>query len=136
MIGLLADRIPLRRALILNFVCMTAGSLMLLASDVRTLLPVFLVVHGFTVAAENVLIPLVIARAFGVRYMARIYGVLMLSLPIGGVLGPIFAGFVFDRSGDYGLAFGSFAVLNVFALMGLFFLRRETLADGFDSNAG
>ncbi len=125
-IGLLADRIPLRRALLLNFALLTAGSFLLLAIGRPGFLPAFLILHGFTVAAENVLLPLIVAHCFGVRYMASIYGRLMIALPAGGILGPIFAGYAFDRLGGYELAFTTFAVLNLLALGLLALVRRET----------
>jgi cyanate permease len=87
---------------------------------------VFLVAHGFATAAENVLLPLVVAECFGLRHMPRIYGALMLTLFAGGALGPILAGAAFDRFGEYRLAFGAFAALNVLALGLLPLLRRET----------
>ena len=125
-IGLLADRIPLRRALLLNFALLTLGSFLLLALGLPGFLPAFLILHGFTVAAENVLLPLIVAHCFGVRYMASIYGRLMIALPAGGILGPIFAGYTFDRLGSYEIAFTTFAVLNLLALGLLALVRRET----------
>ena len=89
-----------------------------------------LAVHGFTVAAENVLLPLIVADCFGVRNMARIYGTLMLALLPGGFLGPVFAGFVFDATGGYAPAFASFAVLNAAGLGLLALVRRETSGAG------
>ncbi len=122
--GLVGDRIPARRAAVLTFVLMAAGSLALLAvGRVPALLPVFLVVHGFTVAAENVIVPLVVIECFGVRHLARIYGALMLALLPGGLAGPTFAGWVFDRTGTYGPAFAAFAVGNALAVMCLAALR-------------
>jgi cyanate permease len=50
----------------------------------------------------------------------------MITLFPGGALGPIFAGAVFDRLGSYQLAFGTFAFLNLLALLALFGLRRES----------
>ena len=98
--GLVGDRIPARRAAIATFVLMTAGSVALLAvGRVPALLPVFLVVHGFTVAAENVMLPLVVIECFGARHLARIYGALMFALLPGGLAGPTFAGWMFDRLG-------------------------------------
>jgi MFS family permease len=122
--GLVADRLPARRATILTFGLMTAGSICLLAvGRVPALLPVFLVVHGFTVAAENVVLPLVVAECFGVRHLAAIYGALMLMLLPGGVLGGVFAGWVYDRLGTYFPAFTVFAALNVAAVLALMRLR-------------
>lgn len=124
-IGLLADRIAHKKALLLNFAVLAAASLLLLGVASPALLPVFLVAHGFTVAAENVLLPLIVAGCFGVRHMAQIYGVLMIALFPGGTLGPVFAGRVFDEVGSYQSAFAVFAVLNLATLGMLFALRDE-----------
>jgi len=129
-IGLLADRIAHKRALLLNFALMAVASGALLAADRPALLLVFLVAHGFTVAAENVLIPLVVADCFGLRHMAQIYGVLMISLFVGGGLGPVFAGWVFDELGSYHRAFGTFVVLNCAMLLLLLGTRDERAAAG------
>lgn len=122
--GLFADRIPIRGAIVVNFALMTLGSFLLLGvGRYPALLPVFLTLHGFTVAAENVVLPLVIVECFGVRHLARIYGVIMLMLLPGGTFGPVFAGYVFDNVGTYGIAFTSYAVMNVAAVLALLFLQ-------------
>lgn len=127
-IGLLADRIPHKRALLLNFGVMAGASVVLLGVATPALLPVFLVAHGFTVAAENVLLPLIVADCFGVRHLAQIYGVLMIALLPGGALGPVFAGRVFDRLGSYQTAFAVFVVLNLLTVALLFAVRDERRA--------
>jgi MFS family permease len=125
-IGLIADRFAVKRALLANFAVLAAASFLLLFVAERPgLLLAFLVAHGFATAAENVLLPMAVAECFGVRHLARIYGMLMLMLFPGGVLGPVFAGAVFDERGAYGLAFASFAVLNVLGLAALPALRDE-----------
>lgn len=122
--GLFADRIPIRGAIVANFALMTLGSFVLLAvGRYPALLPVFLTIHGFTVAAENVVLPLVIVECFGIRHLAHIYGVIMFMLLPGGTFGPVFAGYVYDTVGTYGIAFTLFAVLNVFAVLALLFLQ-------------
>jgi len=127
-IGWLSDRIPHKRALLANFALLFAASGLLLAADRPTLLLLFLVAHGFAVAAENVLLPLLVADCFGLRHMARIYGVLMLSLFVGGGLGPIFAGRVFDRTGSYGPAFTAYLLLNLLNVCLLLGVRDERAA--------
>jgi MFS family permease len=122
--GLVADRIPIRAAIVLNFALMTVGSFLLLGvGHAPGLLPAFLVIHGFTVAAENVMLPLVVAECFGVAHMARIYGAIMLALLPGGVAGSVFAGWIFDTVGNYWMAFAGFAALNVLAVAALTRLR-------------
>lgn len=115
--GHLADRVSVRPALLATFGLLTAGSWLLLALETRPeLQPVFLTVHGVTVAAENVMLPLVVARCFGARHLAAIYGALMLALLPGGALGPLVAGWAYDASGSYRVAFTLFAIGNVVAL--------------------
>jgi MFS family permease len=126
-VGYFADRIPKRAAIVANFALMTLGSIALLfVGGAPALLPVFLVVHGFTVAAENVVIPLMVGECFGVPHLARIYGAIMLVLLPAGVAGPVFAGYVFDALGSYWPAFATFAATNVLGLAALFGLRSLT----------
>jgi sugar phosphate permease len=125
-IGVLADRIPKKQALLANFSLVTLASVLLLFVSDPNILLVFLIVHGFAVAAENVLLPLIVVEAFGVAHMARIYGALMLALLPGGALGPIFAARVYDTLGSYDAAFATFAALNAASLLALGFVRRET----------
>jgi sugar phosphate permease len=123
-IGLVADRLDVHRAAGITFGLLTAGSFLLLAVErVPAALPVFLAVHGFTVAAENVLLPLLVAACFGVRHLAQIYGALMVVLLPGGIAGPTVAGWVYDVSGSYRAAFALFAALNLVALVALTRLR-------------
>jgi MFS family permease len=124
-IGLLADRVSHRTALLANFTVMALASVLLLAAASPALLLAFLVAHGFSVAAENVVVPLAVADCFGVRHLARIYGVLMVALFVGGALGPVFAGGVFDATGSYRSAFMAYAVLNAAVCLMLLGLRDE-----------
>ena len=123
-IGLVADRWPAKAALLLDFAVVCVASLVLLALPAEGLLPVFVVAHGLATAAQNVVYPLVVAWCFGVEHMAKIYGVLMLALLPGGVLGPVFAGYLFEALGSYDVAFRIFAGLNLVGLVALALVRR------------
>jgi sugar phosphate permease len=123
--GLVADRIPTKTALLATFGLVTLASFLLLRVDAPGILVVFLLIHGFSVAAENVLLPLIVAECFGVLHMASIYGALMVALLPGGALGPVFAGWMYDTRGSYELAFVTFAAVNVVSLVALAFVRRE-----------
>ncbi len=128
LVGLLADRLDVHRAAGLTFGLMTAGSILLLCVErMPAVLPVFLAVHGFTVAAENVLLPLLVAACFGVRHLAQIYGALMVVLLPGGIAGPTVAGRVFDVTGCYWPAFALFAAMNLAATVAIVALPRRAL---------
>ena len=127
--GAVADRFDTRRVLMANFALVALASGLLMGAGRPVLLATFLVAHGFATAAQNVMLPLAVVYAFGVEHMARIYGTLMVALLPGGVLGPIFAGWAFDRLGDYRLALALFLGLNLTALASLGWLRQETAAE-------
>jgi sugar phosphate permease len=125
-IGALADRIPIKTALLANFALVALASALLLFVGEPGVLLAFLIVHGFAVAAENVLLPLIVVECFGIAHMAQIYGALMFALLPGGALGPIFAARMYDTLGSYQLAFTVFAALNAASFGLLCLLRRET----------
>ena len=87
--GSLADRFGARPAAVGNFIVIAVASGLLLAPDMPLAIPLFLVLHGVATAAEDVVIPLVVGKRFGARHLARIYGVLLLALVPGGILGPL-----------------------------------------------
>ncbi|MDX2170213.1 MAG: MFS transporter [Deltaproteobacteria bacterium] len=125
--GAIADRVGARAAVLGNFSLIALASLLLLAPMVGGALPLFLVVHGFATAAEDVVIPLVIAQRFGAAQLGRVYGLLLLALVPGGWAGPLVAGWVFDVTGSYAPVFAAFAVTNLSAVAALALVGRPTL---------
>lgn len=123
--GWIADRLSAKPAILLDYGLLAASSVMLLFLSEPALLWPFVLVYGFSAAARDVVTPLVVDHCFGVRSLAQIYGWLMLTLLPGGTLGPIFAGFVHDRTGSYDLAFQTFALLNLASFAMLFWVRDE-----------
>jgi MFS family permease len=125
LLGALADLIPERASIVADYLLLALSSVVLLWLPDGRMIWVFLVSYGFATAARDVVYPLVINHCFGERYMAEIYGAMLLALMPGGALGPIFAAAIHDATGSYETAFGSFAVLNASAVGGLLLLRRE-----------
>ncbi len=123
--GWIADRIPHRAAMLLDYGLLTLSSLLLLALPDPALVIPFILTYGIATAARDVVTPLMIVECFGVRHLAAIYGAIMLALFPGGGLGPLFAATVHDRTGSYDVAFAVFAGLNLVAFVSLFLLRRE-----------
>jgi MFS family permease len=123
--GWIADRIPHRAAMLLDYGLLTLSSLLLLALPDPALVIPFILTYGIATAARDVVTPLMIVECFGVRHLAAIYGAIMLALFPGGGLGPLFAATVHDRTGSYDFAFAVFAGLNLMAFASLFLLRRE-----------
>jgi MFS family permease len=125
-LGLVADHIPQRNAILIDYGLLALSSLLLLWLPAPHLVWVFVLTYGFATAARDVVYPLIVSDCFGPRYMAEIYGGLMLALIPGGTLGPIFAASVHDRFGSYDAAFATFIGLNVCAFLLLMLLRPES----------
>ncbi len=123
--GAIADRLGARPAVIGNFALIAIASGLLLVPHIPGALPAFIGLHGFATAAEDVVIPLIIAQRFGDALLARVYGLLLLALVPGGALGPLIAGRVFDTTGSYQPVFAAFAILNVTAVAALATLSRS-----------
>jgi len=123
--GWVADRIPHRAAMLLDYGLLALSSLLLLALPDRAFVIPFILSYGIATAARDVVTPLMIVECFGVRHLAAIYGAIMLALFPGGGMGPLFAATVHDRTGSYDAAFAVFAGMNLVAFASLFLLRRE-----------
>lgn len=125
LLGLLASFLPPRATLWLDYGLIATSSVALLFLPDARWLYVFIVLYGFSTAARDIVYPLIVTHCFGLRYMAQIYGLLMIALLPGGVLGPLFTAWVFDGSGSYTEAFQAFLVLNLLALIALAWVRDE-----------
>jgi sugar phosphate permease len=124
LLGLLADRVTAPTALRFNTGLLFASSIVLLFLPARGPLALFIISYGFASTARDVLYPLIVVYCFGVKYMAEIYGVLMLSL-VAGALGPIAAAAARDATGSYAGAFGGLVVLNGLSLAATWLIRAE-----------
>ena len=127
-LGLVADRIHEKYAILLDYGVLTLSSLLLLADPHSWLLWAFIGSFGFAYAARDVVYPLIVSDCFGLRHMAPIYGALMLTLVLG-ACGPFFAAAVHDHFGSYTLAFKTFGFLNAASWVTLLFLRDERGSD-------
>ncbi|MXY45983.1 MAG: MFS transporter [Chloroflexi bacterium] len=130
--GLLADRITARYALMVDLLGQ-AGFLVLLTlyAGVTVSLPmlwtgaelplVWIVVgcFGFFLGAFGALTPLSVQDAFGVKFYGSIMGVMSITMGISSFLGPILAGWSFDTTGSYRIAFLLVAALFFTGAMSL-----------------
>jgi MFS family permease len=121
--GTIADRVGARAAVIGNFALIAVASALLLRPGAWGAMPIFLLLHGAATAAEDVVVPLMVAQRFGIDALGRVYGLLLLALVPGGWLGPALGGWSFDATGGYGAAFVAFVVTNITAVVALVAVR-------------
>jgi MFS family permease len=84
---------------------------------------VFVVIYGIAYGGAIPLLYSFRGELFGRRRFASISGIAAPFRMIGSVVGPVFAGYVYDVYGDYRLAFYAFTVLALMAAVTFFLVR-------------
>ncbi len=112
--GVVADRVTGRIALVVNFVIAAFGTLLLLAARNPVLLVASVVISGFTLGAPLVLAPLVMVDSLGLKRFGSLSGLSGLLNTFGAVVGPLAAGRMFDLTGSYTGALCLFSLVLLF----------------------
>jgi len=115
-LGFAGDRIGNKRALIVCFLIMiTALSWLQLSGEVWRLY-LFAVIYGFSHGGFFALLSPTVAGLFGTLHQGSLLGFVIFCFTIGGSIGPILTGAIFDITGSYHLAF---MLLLALAISGL-----------------
>jgi len=83
----------------------------------------FAIIFGFSYGGFVSLESLLVAELFGMSSHGIILGCVVIAATIGGAVGPVMAGHIFDTVGSYQLAFLVCAALAVIATILAWFLR-------------
>lgn len=102
--GWFSDRVTPRLALAAAMAVISLAVMFLFSSFAVVGLAAFVVIYGFAHQSGSVLPPLVIAETMGLKRFGSIYGLLALATTVGGFLGPVVTGQMFDLSGSYSAA--------------------------------
>ncbi len=114
--GTLSDRIGCRWAMLGCFLLFVIVFAWLQVAGEMWMLYLFAVVYGFAHGGFYALSSPIVAELFGISSHGAIYGIVLFSAMAGGAAGPVFAGHIFDISGNYQIAF---LACNVISLVGL-----------------
>lgn len=124
--GALIDRVRtrnMRYALAGSFALQCAGvTLFLFNQESMAVLYTFFVLYGIGMGAVMPMTPVLRARYFGRKSFGTIAGwSRALTIPVG-VIGPVLAGWIFDTTGSYEIAFLLFAVTLAMAVVIMLFV--------------
>lgn len=124
--GALADMLDKRYVLAMSFGLCAAALLMFAtlyeAWQIAYALPVFALGWGGIIPVR----PAFQAEFFGMRAFGAIQGIVFTIATLGGLLGPVFAGFMYDQTESYRLAFALFALGSAAAAPLVLLARRPT----------
>ena len=105
-LNLLSERFGPKAMLVLSTLLQALGVLLLLNASGQLLLWLYVVVYGFAFGAVSPLRASVMAEQFGRRAYGTITAAVGVPVSILGAVGPLAAGALFDRLGNYQLALG------------------------------
>jgi MFS family permease len=102
--GSLSDRIGRKTSFFIAYLLMAVMMLWLIKTRQPWQLYLFSVVFGFGHGSCVPLFPAVIGDWFGTKFHGSIFGMLGIGLGIGGAIGPLLAGYIFDITRSYDIA--------------------------------
>jgi MFS family permease len=126
--GPFADRAGARTAIVATCILGALGLLGLIGASHALGLAVNILASGFALGALGVQMPLVIIESLGVKRLGSLMGVTGVFLTISAAVSPIVAGRIYDLTGRYEIAIGSFVVMltvSAVALLGCRTLASE-----------
>ena len=104
-LGHAADKIGNKQVFIIGFILTSAASFWLVSAAEMWRLYLFAVVFGFAHGGMGVSESPLVAELFGLSSHGLIFGAAILGFTIGAAIGPLLAGYIFDVTGSYQVAF-------------------------------
>jgi len=124
--GMFIDLLGNRRSMIICFVLLISALLWLQVARELWMLYLFAAVYGLAHGGFFTVISPIVAEYFGVKSHGVLFGIAVFSGTIGGALGPILAGHIFDVTKSYSLAFWIITALAAIGLGLILSLGKQT----------
>ena len=121
--GAASDRIGGKRSLIACFIIMLCSLVWLQVAGLAWMLFVFAIVYGFAHGGFFTVISPTVAELFGTGSHGLLFGIVLFSGTLGGSIGPLLTGHIFDVTGSYRTAFLVLTALVVMGFAMIAFLR-------------
>lgn len=129
-LGIIIDKIGGRNAYIICLVPVIAALMSLIFITNTSLLYIAIAVYGVGHGGLFTVVSPAIAEYFGLKALGGLFGIVIFFGTIGGAVGPIFAGYIFDTTGSYFIAFTTLTVLATLALLTAIMLPAPKNIDG------
>lgn len=114
--GSASDRVGNRVALMICFLFLLTGLVWLQFAKKLWMLYLFAAINGFAHGGVFALSSPFVAELFGTRSHGVIFGIVIFSGTVGGAIGPVLAGHVFDVTQSYRAVF---LIMTAFSIIGL-----------------
>lgn len=115
LVGYMADRFSKKNIMALFYLLIGAAVLLLGVAHGPLALWIFVIAFGFSMGADYMLIPLVVAECFGTESLGRLLALIIMGYSLGQWGAPWMVGRIFDAQHSYYLAW---TIMGIGALVG------------------
>ena len=120
LVGYLADRFRKKNVMSFFYAALSASVLLLGFPHSIAVMWTFVLVFGFSMGADYMLIPLVTAECFGTASLGKILALIIMGYSLGQWGAPWIAGRIFDARHNYELAWNIIAIAGLVGAAGIF----------------
>jgi len=119
--GMAIDRVKSKKMMLICFLILLLSLLWLQTAECLWKLYLFACMYGLAHGGFFTAISPIVAEFFGIRFHGSLFGIVVFFGTVGGAVGPIVAGRIFDVTGSYSLAFWMISgiIIVSFALLQL-----------------
>jgi MFS family permease len=121
--GISIDRIGSKRVMIVCFILLLAALLWLQIVNELWMLYLFAMVYGVAHGGFFTAISPIVAEFFGISAHGALFGIVVFSGTVGGAIGPLVAGHIFDVTAGYSLTFWICTLLSILGLVLMLLLK-------------
>jgi MFS family permease len=122
--GAISDRVGAKNLLPITLIIEAVMLFFLTQSKNVTMLYTFSVIFGLVYGGSVPLVPSITAEYFGLGSMGTIFGAISFVGGLGGALGPFMAGYIYDVTARYSIAFSTVGILSIVGTLLSLYLRR------------
>jgi MFS family permease len=129
-VGYVADRYSKKNVMALFYLLLALAIPLLFLAPNRPALWSFVVVFGFAMGADYMLIPLVTAECFGLAALGKLLSLIIMGYSLGQWFAPWLAGRIFDTTHSYDLAWTIMTVGGVVGAATIYAISPQRTATG------
>ena len=116
-VGFIDDKIGNKKTVVIICILSLVSLVWLLVAKELWMLYLFAVIFGVVFCGAMILQSPMVADLFGLRSHGEIFGVIFLASMVGSAIGPVMAGYIFDVTNSYQLAFLILIALSLISLI-------------------
>ena len=118
--GRLGDVVDKRYVFMMGTSLQIVAFIVLMKTTNLTMLYIYSLLLGINIGGMTPILPGLLLDHFGKKYFGVIYGVSFFMLSLGGAIGPIYGGWIFDITGSYSVAFLTSIILSIIAMIAVY----------------